>query len=201
MIVSENEYKRMPKRLQAMLNKLPNPGSPEVLALFPDTKSGSILKHHSRKGGKPPIGTFEIRDRTGEGEFLGSNGSAARFFYCAKASKAERNAGCGRLPLGEPPASARSKAAEGRQNALGKPRPNNHPTVKPLALIQYLCRLVTPPGGTILDPFFGSGTLGVAAYKEKFIFIGIEQGIKNCEISKARIEQETQQFKLPMVEV
>jgi len=80
-------------------------------------------------------------------------------------------------------------------------RGNNHPTVKPLALIQYLCRLVTPPGGTILDPFFGSGTLGVAAYKEGFKFIGIEQGIKNCEISKARIEQETKQFKLPMVEV
>ena len=159
----------MPKRLRVMLNKLPNPGSPEVLGLFPNSKGSGSSKDvvDSVNSKTSTFGSNTKRNVTR----MSDAGSAARFFYCAKSSKAERGRG------------------------------NNHPTVKPLALIQYLCRLVTPPGGTILDPFFGSGTLGVAAYKEKFIFIGIEQGIKNCEISKARIEQETKQFKLPMVEV
>ena len=75
-------------------------------------------------------------------------------------------------------------------------RGNNHPTVKPISLIRYLCRLVTPPGGTVLDPFFGSGTMGVAAYEEGFKFVGIEMGLDNCEIAAKRIEQETKQLKL-----
>ena len=95
-----------------------------------------------------------------------SSGSAARFFYCAKASKRDRGRG------------------------------NNHPTVKPISLIRYLCRLVTPPGGTVLDPFFGSGTIGPAAYEEGFKFVGIEMGLDNCEIAAKRIERETKQLKL-----
>jgi len=67
-------------------------------------------------------------------------------------------------------------------------RGNNHPTVKPVDLIRYLCRLVTPPGGTIIDPFFGSGTMGKAAILERFRFIGIEQGLKNCETAVKRIK-------------
>ena len=75
----------------------------------------------------------------------GDSGSASRFFYCAKASKSERGEG------------------------------NNHPTVKPLALMRYLCRLVTPPDGVVLDPFCGSGSTLVGALQEGFRYLGIEK--------------------------
>ena len=65
---------------------------------------------------------------------------------------------------------------------------NNHPTVKPTDLMRYLCRLVTPPGGTILDPFAGSGSTGKAAKMEGFSFVGIEREKEYCEIAKKRIE-------------
>ncbi len=94
-------------------------------------------------------------------------GSAARFFYCAKASKSDRNEGV-------PP------------DADGKPG-NIHPTVKPTALMRYLCRLVTPPGGIVLDPFMGSGSTGKAAVAEGFNFIGVEQDPKYVAIAKARL--------------
>lgn len=87
-------------------------------------------------------------------------GSAARFFYCAKASNKDRG------------------------------EDNNHPTVKPTELMRYLCRLVTPPGGLILDPFMGSGSTGKAALREGFRFIGCEIDEHYCEIARARIEHE-----------
>jgi DNA modification methylase len=87
-------------------------------------------------------------------------GSAARFFYCAKTSKSERGEG------------------------------NIHPTVKPIALMRYLCRLVTPPGGVILDPFTGSGSTGLAAMREGFDFIGIELNADYIKIANARILKE-----------
>jgi DNA methylase len=90
----------------------------------------------------------------------GDSGGASRFFYCAKAGKAERNAGL-----------------DG----------NNHPTVKPLNLMRYLVRLVTPPGGVCLDPFAGSGTTGCACVLEGFRFIGIEKEGEYADIAKARI--------------
>ena len=80
-----------------------------------------------------------------------------RFFYCAKASPSERGEG------------------------------NSHPTVKPLALMQYLCRLVTPPGGVVLDPFAGSGSTLLAALKEGFCFIGIEKEPKYWTIANERV--------------
>jgi site-specific DNA-methyltransferase (adenine-specific) len=85
-------------------------------------------------------------------------GDAARFFYCAKASKADRGDG------------------------------NVHPTVKPTELMRYLCRLVTPPGGVVLDPFMGSGSTGKAAALEGFKFIGIEREAEYLEIARGRIE-------------
>lgn len=87
-------------------------------------------------------------------------GAAARFFYCAKASKKDRGEG------------------------------NNHPTVKPTDLMAYLCRLVTPPGGVILDPFMGSGSTGKAAMREGFRFIGIEMDAEYLAIAEARIAHE-----------
>jgi len=64
---------------------------------------------------------------------------------------------------------------------------NHHPTVKPVALMRYLCRLVTPPGGVVLDPFLGSGTTGMAAVMEGFRFVGIEREAEYLEIARARI--------------
>ena len=127
-------------------------------------------------------------------------GSAARFFYCAKASKRDRDEGCEGL---EHKASAASefrpnhtiKAAMGENgNPYGrwKPQTNNHPTVKPTDLMRYLCRLVTPPDGTVLDPFMGSGSTGKAAVLEGFRFIGIEREEEYCEIAKARIKHAQQ---------
>ena len=90
----------------------------------------------------------------------GDKGSAARFFYCAKASKKDRDDG------------------------------NHHPTVKPTALMAYLCRLITPTGGTVLDPFMGSGSTGKAAIREGFDFVGCELDADYYAIATARIEAE-----------
>jgi site-specific DNA-methyltransferase (adenine-specific) len=130
------------------------------------------------------------------GEVLGEQSKgASRFFYCAKVSKKERNAGCDEL---EEKVSASTefrpnhaeKAEEGeggtpygRWNKLK----NNHPTVKPKALMTYLIKLVTPEGGKILDPFMGSGSTGIAAKEAGFSFIGIEREKNYYEIAKARI--------------
>ncbi len=117
-----------------------------------------------------------------------NKGGASRFFYVAKASKRERNAGLEGMPEREAPASARSNPAEGRTSALGAPRANHHPTVKPLKLMEYLCKLITPPGGTILDCFAGSGSTGVAAVGLGFKFIGIEREAEYVTIAEKRIE-------------
>lgn len=93
------------------------------------------------------------------GLFPENGGSAARFFYCAKASKSERGEG------------------------------NDHPTVKPLALMRYLCRLVTPPGGIILDPFMGSGSTLVAAEAEGFRSVGIDLEANYCKIAETRLRR------------
>lgn len=114
-------------------------------------------------------------------------GGASRFFYCAKASKSERNKGLEGMPLGEPPRSARSKPAEGRSSALGQPRQNHHPTVKPIKLMEYLIKLITPPNGVVLDPFMGSGSTGVAAKNLGFDFIGMELDKDYFEIARRRI--------------
>jgi len=176
-------------------------GSQEVLRLFPNTKSGDLLKHYKRSGGMPPIGTFEIRDRTGEKEFIGDSGLAARFFYCAKASKSERDRGCEGMPLIERRThgemniddGGNSHNTTGQHPAIGH---NNHPTVKPIALMKYLIKLVTPPNGIILDNFMGSGSTGKAAILEGFHFIGIDTEEKYCEISVKRLRQEVFDFRI-----
>jgi DNA modification methylase len=117
-----------------------------------------------------------------------SKGGASRFFYVAKASRKERNMGLEGFEEGEPPASARSKPAEGRENALGRPRANHHPTVKPLKLMRYLVKLTsTPTGGIVLDPFAGSGTTAMAAKLEGRQYIGIDMSSEYCEIARARV--------------
>ena len=112
-------------------------------------------------------------------------GDAQRFFYCAKASKADRDEGCeglearNNMRVNAP----RNSEEEKHRTRLG----NNHPTVKPTDLMRYLCRLVTPPAGVVLDPFMGSGSTGKGALLEGFHFIGIERDEAYMEIARARI--------------
>jgi site-specific DNA-methyltransferase (adenine-specific) len=123
----------------------------------------------------------------GSDEVIAGLGESARFFYCAKASKRDRDAGLDDFT----PATTSDGRAVAADNAYqrGKTeRANTHPTVKPTDLMRYLCRLVTPPGGTVLDPFMGSGSTGKAATFEGFNFIGIEQNAEYIEIAKARIQ-------------
>jgi len=123
------------------------------------------------------------------------SGGASRFFYCAKASKSERNAG---LKDMEDKILARSGGAQaalkrgeeydnGGFNKTIETK-NNHPTVKAIKLMKYLINMVTPPNGTVLDPFMGSGSTGVAAKELGFEFVGIEQEKEYCDIAKARLE-------------
>ena len=121
-------------------------------------------------------------------------GSAARFFYCAKASRSERDAGLeGRQKKsgGSNAGGYTEDVARGLDRNL--PVHNHHPTVKPIALMRWLCRLVTPPDGLILDPFCGSGSTGVAASLEGFRFVGIDVDAEYCEIARKRIAAASEQ--------
>jgi site-specific DNA-methyltransferase (adenine-specific) len=159
-------------------------GSEEVLELFPDNLSGQIggnndpngsMGYHGGATGKTVPGIFD-------------SGSAARFFYCAKANREDREEGC------EAFAKKDLLWSSGTQNpgsfqsgGTDKTCRNNHPTVKPTALMRYLCRLVTPSRGLVLDPFMGSGSTGKAAVLEGFDFLGIEKHPDYVEIARARI--------------
>ena len=163
-------------------------GSDEVVALFPDTKPSK----QSNRG----IG-FNNSEIYGDGnpEFdtlrgFADSGSAARFFYCAKASKRDRNEGLDGFEAkrdhdGREDGNPRGSNPRNRTNDK---KVNHHPTVKPTTLMQYLVRLVTPPNGTVLDPFMGSGSTGKACAYEGFDFIGIEQSAEYIEIAQARID-------------
>lgn len=159
-------------------------GSDEVLAAFPVTGAGG--KASGAKAGSvfASWGDATTTER--------DSGSAARFFYCAKASRKDRDEGLegfsiqdtaamqGNLTSGQP------LAGNGTPITTPK-RANTHPTVKPTDLMRWLCRLVTPPGGVILDPFMGSGSTGKAALLEGFRFIGCEREDEYMPIAEARI--------------
>lgn len=175
-------------------------GSEEVMGLFPVTTSGKLLTHHKQSGGGlAGTLTFAIRERTGEPcSFGGDSGSAARFFYCAKASGKDRNEGLEDLKDMVLARSCQAQAEEKRGHvvkksggAFNKARivKNNHPTVKPTNLMRYLCRLITPPGGGVLDPFMGSGSTGKAAVPEGFQFVGIENEEPSFNIACKRMEK------------
>jgi len=171
-------------------------GSQTVLNFFPDTKSGADCKRKKPHETNAMAGTVGILDR--EEISYGDKGSAARFFYCAKASKKDRDEGLEALETPKEnlqglDTRGRTLIREDGTKSLverWKPkgeRKNNHPTVKPTDLMRYLCRLVTPPGGVVLDPFMGSGSTGKAAQKEGFEFIGIEREPEYVEIARQRI--------------
>jgi site-specific DNA-methyltransferase (adenine-specific) len=115
--------------------------------------------------------------------------SAARFFYCAKANKYDRDEGLDGFEVkhtGGMQATADGSMLTGGGNERTTRRANTHPTVKPTDLMRYLCRLVTPPGGVVLDPFMGSGSTGKAAMLEGFDFVGIERDPEYFKIAEAR---------------
>jgi len=115
-------------------------------------------------------------------------GGASRFFYVAKASKRERDMGCeGLEEITKTGMNASPREYDGKVHGEVKLR-NNHPTVKPLKLMEYLVKLVTPPKGIVLDPFAGSGTTCMSCKKLGFNYIGIEQDKSYCEIAEARIK-------------
>lgn len=168
-------------------------GSDEVLAAFPQASGavGAVKGTEPSAKTKNAIGEFSGRTPSDQRD---GGGSAARFFYCAKASRSDRNEGCDGLPLVDWTDGAPNSARPDQINtSSGKPREaqpsrNHHPTVKPTDLMRYLCRLVTPPGGVVLDPFMGSGSTGKAAMLEGSRFIGIEREDQYVEIARARIE-------------
>lgn len=129
-------------------------------------------------------------DYDGDPIGYGGAGGASRFFYCTKASRAERDAG---LEGFDEQRSEYRRDDDPEANTIrerlhgSRPRKNHHPTVKPVAVMRWLCRLVTPPGGTVLDPFLGSGTTGIAAVLEGFGFVGVELGPEYLPIADARI--------------
>lgn len=162
-------------------------GSQEVLDLFP-TEAGAASPKRSGHSGDSKNGIYGDYAQSGDdgATFRGDKGSAARFFYCAKASKKDRDDGCEAFEL---------KARKTLSNGIGlqpnqdiQNNRNNHPTVKPTNLMAYLCRLVTAPGGTILDPFTGSGSTGRGAVSQGFNFIGIELSPDYAAIAEARIK-------------
>jgi site-specific DNA-methyltransferase (adenine-specific) len=136
-------------------------GSDEVLTQFPYSTSGA-MKSSTQRAAQDAPGSVCYRTLSGAVSSVDvpASSGSAARFYCAKASKSDRGAD------------------------------NIHPTVKPTDLMAYLCRLVTPPGGVVLDPFMGSGSTGKAAMREGFRFIGCDLSPEYLAIARARIEHE-----------
>ena len=158
-------------------------GSDEVLAAFP-ANAGAAAPVKGTEDSAASTGSVTGKRARVKGAFHADSGSAARFFYCAKASRKERNEGL------QDPGPQFQHGATLRKVENTDTKGNNHPTVKPTDLMAYLCRLVTPPGGVVLDPFMGSGSTGKAALREGFGFIGMEMDPDYFEIAKTRIKHE-----------
>jgi hypothetical protein len=117
----------------------------------------------------------------------GDSSGASRFYYVAKASSAERNAGLDGFEAQWAPTMGNGIGGKPHDEDIAEPKRNVHPTVKPIDLMRWLVRLVTPPGGTVLDPFTGSGTTGIACALERFEFVGIEREAEYAAIARARL--------------
>jgi DNA modification methylase len=167
-------------------------GSDEVLSAFPQ----ALGQQAAVTGDEPSSKTNNVyHPFNGRPATLprGDTGSAARFFYCAKASKEDRDEGLHNFRPRQYSHDGREKPIENayqRNNSLAR---NHHPTVKPTDLMRYLCRLITPPAGVILDPFLGSGSTGKAAVLEGFRFIGIEREEEYFDIACARLRDAQKQ--------
>jgi DNA modification methylase len=162
-------------------------GSDEVVAMFPNTKSGAMKKayvyqNNGNSLGAPSGSTKQIHES--------SEGNASRFFYCAKASKSERNAGC--EDMTETRHADRNTdggvGGDNPRNRSNTSKKNFHPTVKPIALMEYLVKLVSKENAIILDPFGGSGSTAVACKNTNRNYILIEREEDYIPIINARIE-------------
>ena len=190
MKIDEKTFKVMPKELQALFVKIPNPGSEEVLAGFPVSKSTANVRHNGAFKSVAK-GAETERDSFGHSD----SGSAARFFYCAKASRSEREAGLREAGLREAEfgsvwGGAEDDLSEGKKRVL--PARNHHPTVKPIALCEYLARLILPPKREtprrLLVPFSGSGSEIIGALRAGWDEVfGIELSAEYINLAKARI--------------
>ena len=209
---AENESVIKPKEKKNNINiegRFPanviHDGSDEVTRLFPHSTSGARKSTHKLKG----LDTGEQRAVFGDDAISGKynvqpftdaqadEGSAARFFYCPKVSSKERHIGHDKPPamFGDVQGCYGpdgKRMAEGLDNRGGG---NNHPTVKPIELMKYLIKLVTPPNGHILDPFNGSGSTGCAAVELGFDYTGIELDPNYVEIATKRISHWEQECK------
>ena len=174
-----------------------------------ELKSGDIKPYKQKNTNSYSGGMPEIR----ETNYKGDKGGASRFFYCAKASKSERNKGLNEFEETHYAAGNQAKAELKRGNTdfnandgKGRDERNNynqvganknfHPTVKPVKLMQYLVRLITPPNGIVLDPFMGSGTTGIACKLERFEFVGMELDPEYAKIAEARITNYTEEIEV-----
>jgi site-specific DNA-methyltransferase (adenine-specific) len=161
-------------------------GSQEVLDLFPNAKGGAWVQtegaRHFNNNGKPTS-----PKRLGNDS---STGSTARFFYCSKSNKRDRNEGLEDLEPKQYSHDGRETRTETAYQRNDSVAANHHPTVKPTDLMCYLVRMVTRLGGTVLDPFMGSGTTGKAAMREGMNFIGCELDVEYLAIAKKRIQYE-----------
>ena len=175
-------------------------GSDEVVGDFPFTKSGKLEPHHYMKASENRSMSGPNQGRHPRQSSFGDAGSSSRFFYCAKASKTDRDRGLDNYRSHS--ASERSGGRKADSAGINNPRAgtrtegrNPHPTVKPTALMQWLCRLVTPPGGVVLDPFMGSGSTGVAASLEGFQFIGCDISEEYAAIAAQTVESDLEDIR------
>lgn len=170
-------------------------GSDEVESLFPESKTARIEKPSNCSVG----GATNFDNMRGNRPARGyeGTGSASRFFYCAKASRADREEHLNGMPT-KPLNWSSGEQSPGTFQSPNTERSvqNHHPTVKPTDLMRWLCRLVTPPGGLLLDPFFGSGSTGKAAIREGFHWLGIEKELEYIKIAERRIAGEVAQRKM-----
>ena len=164
-----------------------------------DKEAGAVLdiQSGSDTGAKAPVkagndgkskGIYsDYKSKGDDGKsFYGDIGGASRFFYCPKASRSERESGLENFDV--LPAGSMNGRKDGSFGLKPIRRKNDHTTVKPIELMRYLCRLVTPIGGIILDPYFGTGSTGCGAVMEMMDFVGIELETHNYEIAEARIK-------------
>ncbi len=167
-------------------------GSEEVLSGFPNTGGGGKPKTIIRKdNGINNFGIKRVTEYEGYEDTLNGGGSASRFFYCAKADRDERNEGLHQFEKqfdsSRPWCTEESDRGRIATRLVSKQGKNNHPTVKPVKLMQYLQRLITPKGGITYDPFGGSGTSAIAATNEGFKWILSEISAEYCDIANKRI--------------
>lgn len=186
--VVQPEYKRTVNTTGRWPANIIHDGSDEVIGLFPES-AGQQGDLNATGRDRPSSGRFGDMAPPVPHAARNDSGSAARFFYAAKASRADRDEGCGGMPL-----SACGMMEDdsfdiktGSGNSRDTKRRNTHPTVKPQSLMRYLCRLITPPGGIVLDPFSGSFSTAKACVLEGFRFIGCDQSQEYVDIGAARI--------------